>query len=126
MAVILHTPYLPDLAPCYFFLFPKMKLKLKGRRFDTSEEIQAESQRVLDTLTEKDLQEAFQKGGDGGTDVYMREGTTSRVMATDKPYGEFYDFYSVSPAYAGYQFVYFSALLSNSFDGVLPLIQNKR
>jgi hypothetical protein len=27
----------------------------------------------------------------------MREGTTSRVMAADRPYGEFYDFYSVSP-----------------------------
>jgi hypothetical protein len=38
-----------------------MKLKLKGHRFDTIDEIQAESQRVLDTLTEKDLQEAFQK-----------------------------------------------------------------
>jgi hypothetical protein len=38
-----------------------MKLKLKGRRFYTIEEIQAESQRVLDTLTEKDFQEAFKK-----------------------------------------------------------------
>jgi hypothetical protein len=38
-----------------------MKLKLKGRRFDTTEEIQAESQRVPDTLTEKDLNEVFQK-----------------------------------------------------------------
>jgi hypothetical protein len=38
-----------------------MKLKLKGRRFDTIEEIQAESQRVLDTLIEQDFQEAFQK-----------------------------------------------------------------
>jgi hypothetical protein len=38
-----------------------MKLKHKGRRFDTIEEIQAESQRVLDTLTEKDFQEVFQK-----------------------------------------------------------------
>jgi hypothetical protein len=37
-----------DLAPCDFFLFPKMKLKLKGRRFDTIEEIQAETQKVLD------------------------------------------------------------------------------
>jgi transposase len=46
MAVILHPPYSPDLAP---FLFQKLKLKLKGRRFDTIEEIQAESQRVLDT-----------------------------------------------------------------------------
>jgi hypothetical protein len=31
-----------DLAPCDFFLFPKLKLKLKGHRFDTTEEIQAE------------------------------------------------------------------------------------
>jgi hypothetical protein len=38
-----------------------MKLKLKGRRFDTIEEIQAESQRVLDTVTEKDFKDAFQK-----------------------------------------------------------------
>jgi len=38
-----------------------MKLKLKGCRFDTIEEIQAEPQRVLDTLIGKDFQEAFQK-----------------------------------------------------------------
>jgi hypothetical protein len=31
----------------------------------------------------------------------MREGTTSRVMAIDRPYGEFYDFYSVSAEYFG-------------------------
>jgi hypothetical protein len=50
-----------NLAPCDFFLFPKMKLKLKGRRFGTIEKIQAESQKVLDTLTEKDFQEVFKK-----------------------------------------------------------------
>jgi hypothetical protein len=61
MAVIPHPPYSPNLAPCNFFLFPKMKLTLKGRRFDTIEEIQAESQRVLDSVTGKDFQEAFQK-----------------------------------------------------------------
>jgi hypothetical protein len=55
------APYSPDLALCDFFLFPKMKLKLKGLRFGTTEEIQAESQRVLDTLTENNFQEAFQK-----------------------------------------------------------------
>jgi hypothetical protein len=37
-----------------------MKLKLKGRRFDTAEEIQAESPRVFDTDS-KGHQEAFQK-----------------------------------------------------------------
>jgi hypothetical protein len=70
-----------------------MKLKLKGRRFDT---IEAESQRLLDTLTEMDFQAAFQK---------WKEGTTSRVMAADRPYGGFYEFYSVSPEYFGYNLV---------------------
>ena len=59
--VIQHPPYTPDLAPCDFFLFPKMKFKLKGRRFDTIEDIKAETQKVLDTLTEKTFQDAFQK-----------------------------------------------------------------
>jgi hypothetical protein len=48
MAVIHHPPYSPDLIPCDFFLFPKIKLKLKGHRFDIIEEIQDES---LDTCT---------------------------------------------------------------------------
>jgi hypothetical protein len=38
-----------------------MKLKVKGHQFYTIEAIQAKSQRVLDTLIEKDFQEAFQK-----------------------------------------------------------------
>jgi hypothetical protein len=38
-----------------------MKTKLKGRRFDTVEEIQAETQTVPNTLTKKDFQDAFQK-----------------------------------------------------------------
>jgi hypothetical protein len=49
MAVMTHPPYFSDLAPRDFFLFPKMKLKLKGHRFDTIEGIQAESQRALNT-----------------------------------------------------------------------------
>jgi hypothetical protein len=49
MALIPQPPYCPHLAPCDFFLFPKIKLKLNGHRFDTIEEIQAESQRGLDT-----------------------------------------------------------------------------
>ena len=52
MAVILHPLYSPNLAPCDFFLFPKMKLKLKGCWFDTTEEKQTESRRVLDTVIE--------------------------------------------------------------------------
>jgi hypothetical protein len=105
MTVIPHPPYSPDLAPCDFFVFPKMKLKLKGSQFDTIDEIQAESQRVLDTLTEKYFQEAFQNGGDGGTSACMQEEPTLKVMAADRPYGEFYDCYSIRPEYYGYSLV---------------------
>ena len=52
MATLSHPPYSPDLVPCDFFLFPKMKLQLKGRCFDTGEEI--ESQKVLGTLGNPD------------------------------------------------------------------------
>jgi len=103
MAVIPHPPYSPDLAPCDFFLFPKIKLKLNGCRFDTTE-IKAELHRVLDTLIGKDFQEVFQKWR-CETSVDMQEGTTSRVTAADRPYGEFYDFYSVSPENFGYHLV---------------------
>jgi len=60
MTMVPHPPYSPDLAPCDFFLFPKLKLRMKGRRFDTIEEIQEESQRVLDTIPKRDFQGCFQ------------------------------------------------------------------
>jgi hypothetical protein len=45
--------------PSANFLFPRLKIKLKGRHFDTTEMIEAESQAVLTTLTENDCQHAF-------------------------------------------------------------------
>jgi hypothetical protein len=36
----------------------------------------------------------------------MQKGTTSRVMAVDGPYGEFCNFYSVSPEYFGQALVF--------------------
>jgi hypothetical protein len=61
---------------------------------------------VLDSLTENDFHEALQNEAYGGTGVYMREGATSRAMAADRPYCEFYDFYRVSPEYFGFTLVY--------------------
>jgi hypothetical protein len=43
------------------FLFPRSKIKLKGRHFDTIEVIEAESQAVLNALTEHNFQNAFKK-----------------------------------------------------------------
>jgi len=36
--VVPQPPYSPDLAPADFFLFPKLKSTLKGRRFESTEE----------------------------------------------------------------------------------------
>jgi len=56
--VVPHRLYSPDLATSDFFLFPKLKIKLKRRRFQM-EEIQAESQAILNMLWENDFQECL-------------------------------------------------------------------
>ena len=52
-----HPPYSPDLAPCDFFLFPK----LRGCRYETIEEMKEAVTKVTDTLTQEDFDGAFQK-----------------------------------------------------------------
>lgn len=34
-----HAPYSPDLAPCKFSIFPRLKADLRGRRFESNEEL---------------------------------------------------------------------------------------
>jgi transposase len=63
MVIIPHPPYLPDLAPCDFALFPKLKRKLKGRHFETVCDIQMELQAVLNSITENDFHGAFEAWG---------------------------------------------------------------
>jgi hypothetical protein len=55
-----HPLFLLDLAACDIVLFPKLKMKLKGRRFETASDIQKESQAVLDSSKENDFHEAFE------------------------------------------------------------------
>ena len=56
-----HPPYSPDLAPCDFWLFPKLKENLRGNRYSTIDDMKEAVTRVLNTLTQEDFQEAFQK-----------------------------------------------------------------
>jgi hypothetical protein len=56
-----HPPYSSDLAPAEFFLFPKLKTTLKGRSFQTIEQIQENAIRELRAITESALQKAFQQ-----------------------------------------------------------------
>ena len=52
-----HPPYSPDLAPCDFWLFPK----LWGCCYETIEEMKEAVTKVIDTLTQEDFHGAFQK-----------------------------------------------------------------
>jgi hypothetical protein len=56
-----------------------LKIKLKGRHFDTIEVREAESQAVLNTLTGHDFGEAFKNGRSAGNGAYEQKATTSRV-----------------------------------------------
>ena len=52
----LHPPYSPDIAPCDFWSFPK----LRGCRYETIEAMKEAVTRVMDTLTQEDFYGAFQ------------------------------------------------------------------
>ena len=52
-----QPPYSPDLAPCDFYLFPK----LRGCRYETIEEMKEAATKVIDTVTQEDIHRAFQK-----------------------------------------------------------------
>ena len=54
---VLQRPYSTDLAPCDFWLFPK----LTGYLYETIEEMKEAVTKVIDTLTQEDIHEAFQK-----------------------------------------------------------------
>ena len=59
MIVVPPPPYSPDLAPADFFLFPKLISSLKGRRFQTVEEIEENSIRDLRAIPQNTFQDAF-------------------------------------------------------------------
>ena len=55
MKTIPQPAYSPNLAPCDFWLFPK----LRGCRYETIEESKEAVTKVIDTLTQEDFHGAF-------------------------------------------------------------------
>ena len=93
-----QPPFSPDLAPCDFCLFPK----LRGCRYETIEEMKEAVTKVIDTLTQDDFHGVFQKlerykciaaGGDyfeGGLNFHVC--TINKSAHTKKKSGNlFYD-----------------------------------
>ena len=52
-----HSPYSPDLAPCDFCLFPK----LRGCRYETTEEMKKAVTKVINTFTQEDFHGSLPK-----------------------------------------------------------------
>jgi len=56
-----HPPYSPDLAPCDFFLFPKIKTHPKGHHFGTAENVQAAATRALNNISSEEFPHYYEE-----------------------------------------------------------------
>jgi transposase len=54
-----HPSYSPDLAPCDFWLFPKLKTALKVHRFSDIADIQGHATTILQSIPEEEFQKCF-------------------------------------------------------------------
>ena len=63
IAVLEQPPYSPDLAPCDFFLFPKLKEVIKGTRFQDSEVILKQPKRESSERSSKNPSRSAWKRG---------------------------------------------------------------
>ena len=55
-----QLPYSPDMAPCDFFLFPKIKRTLKGRRFTAIDDIKSASLKELKAIPKIEFEKCFE------------------------------------------------------------------
>ena len=60
-AQLQQPPYLPDLAPCDFFVFSRLKKVLKGHRFEAMEDIKRNSTKTLVDILKEEVAECFQQ-----------------------------------------------------------------
>jgi transposase len=60
ITVLEHPPYSPYLAPCDFYLFPKIKSVLKGTHFLSVENVKVKTEEILSSLKEHYLRNCFE------------------------------------------------------------------
>ena len=61
ITVLEHPAYLPDLAPSDFFLFPKIKEKLKERHFDDIDDIKINTKATVKVIPQNHFQNCFKE-----------------------------------------------------------------
>jgi len=60
ITVLEHPAFSQDLAPSYFFLFPKIKEILKGRHFDDIDDIRSNIVATLKAIPQNQFQNCFE------------------------------------------------------------------
>jgi len=74
VSVLHHPPYSPDLSPCDYFLFFKLKSPLKRRLFEDVQDIQTAVTSILRAIPQEDVQRSFQSLPDRATRCIDAEG----------------------------------------------------
>ncbi|KAJ4444141.1 hypothetical protein ANN_05930 [Periplaneta americana] len=80
-----QPPYSPDLAPCDFWLFPKLKTPLKGSRFESREEIMRNATTELNTIPKEDFQRCFRRWKDRTGTVPGKEQLRPSLPQSGRP-----------------------------------------
>ena len=58
--ILPHPPYSPDLAPCDFFLFPKIKKELKNKKYDNVENLSRAVQSITSHIEKEEYHRCFE------------------------------------------------------------------
>ncbi|UYV85044.1 hypothetical protein LAZ67_X004391 [Cordylochernes scorpioides] len=100
-----QPPYSPDLPPCDFFLFPKLKRPMKGRRYATLDEIKTASKEELKKILKKYFLKCFKDWKTVGT-------KTARSTLKDyrRPGGNTHTHPAYSPDLAPSDYFFFGLL----------------
>ncbi len=59
LVALQHKPYSPDLAFCYFFLFPTINSRIKGIQFESTRVVKWKLVKLLNALTKEDFHHCF-------------------------------------------------------------------
>ena len=62
VTVLWHPPYSPDLVPCNYFLFPKLKYHLSGRRYNSRNALKSAVYQCLMGVPLKSMKNASKNG----------------------------------------------------------------
>jgi hypothetical protein len=86
--------YSPDLAPCDFWLFPKLKTGLQSRRFTTVDDIKENAEAGLRVIKKTILKNISKLGRTDGVSVCVQKEGTLKMIRLVSPTVHSIRFYS--------------------------------